>query len=510
MSAEQWIEGDSGREAAQPDHDVVIVGAGFGGMGAGIEFKRLGINDIAILEREDDLGGTWHVNHYPGLAVDIASVTYSYSFEPNPYWSRLFAPGAELKRYAEHVADKYDLRRHMRFGVVVERAEWDDEAGLWHVFTADGTMRTCRYFVTATGFLSQPHTPDFPGIDTFAGKIIHTTAWDEDHDFTGERAAIIGTGATAVQLIPEIAKRASGLTVFQRTPIWVVPKVDFAIPPVVQKIFARVPLTQRVARLVNTSLLELLMVFGVLHFKQTKPGNKGAALLAKAHLRMQVRDKETRRKLTPAYDFGCKRPTFSNSYFRTFNRPDVTLQTDSIARVEPDGIVTQNGTKVPIDTLVLATGFNLWDVNFPAMQVVGRGGRDLGKWWRDNRFQAFEGITVPRFPNFLSLNSPYSYSGLSYFTTIEGQMKHMRRLFGELRRRGDGIFEVTEAANTRFLDQVTDHLQSSVFYNGNCSASRSYYFNQHGEAALLRPNSTLGTLREMETFPLDSYTYSRR
>ena len=490
------------------DHDVVIVGAGFGGIGAAIEFKRQGLTELAILEREDDLGGTWHVNHYPGLAVDIASVTYSYSFEPNPHWSRLFAPGAELKAYAEHIADKYDLRRHMEFGTAVTRATWDDDGRFWTVQTADGRTRTARYLVTATGFLSQPHTPDFPGIDSFAGKIIHTTAWEDGYDVVGKRVAMIGTGATAVQLIPEIARTtAAALTVFQRTPIWVVPKIDFPIPRIVQQIFAAVPLTQRAARLVNTTLLEALMIFGVLHFKQAKLGNKAAAVLGKAHLRAQVRDAGTRRKLTPSYDFGCKRPTFSNTYFRVFNQPNVTLVTSSIERVEPDAIVTVDGVRTEIDTLVLATGFNLWDSNFPAFEIIGRQGRDLGRWWRAGRFQAYEGITVPRMPNLLSLNSPYSYSGLSYFTTIEGQMKHIARLFGELRRRGAEVFEVTEAANTRYLDRSTAALDSSVFYAGDCSGSRSYYFNQHGEATLLRPSSTLAGLREMSSFPLDDYTY---
>ncbi|GAA4641716.1 flavin-containing monooxygenase [Gordonia humi] len=492
----------------RPDHEAVIVGAGFGGMGAAIEMKRQGVTDIAILEREDDLGGTWHVNHYPGLAVDIASVTYSYSFEPNPDWSRLFAPGTELKAYAEHVADKYDLRRHMEFGVVVAGADWDDDAGVWTVRTEDGRAITARYLLTATGFLSQPYTPDFPGIDSFEGEIIHTTAWRDGYDFHGKRAAVIGTGATAVQLIPEIARTATHLTVFQRTPIWVVPKIDFPIPAPVRRLFGAVPLTQKAARAVNTSLLEALMVFGVLHYRQAKPGNQLAALLSKAHLRTQVRDAGTRRRLTPSYDFGCKRPTFSNHYFRVFNRPDVDLQTSSIVRVEPDGIVVDDGTKVEIDTLVLATGFNLWDVNFPAFAITGRNGRDLGKWWREGRFQAYEGITVPHFPNFLTLNSPYSYSGLSYFTTIEGQMRHMARLFGEMRRRGSDRFEVTEQANERFLDRATERLGDSVFYAGDCSGSRSYYFNQHGEATLLRPQSTLSTLREMDSFPLEDYTYA--
>ncbi|RMI30595.1 NAD(P)/FAD-dependent oxidoreductase [Nocardia stercoris] len=488
-------------------YDAVVVGAGFGGMGAGIQLDRMGLHDYVILEREDDLGGTWHVNRYPGLAVDIASVTYSYSFEPNPNWSRLFAPGDELEQYAHHVADTYDLRRRMRFGTTVSGARWDDENELWTVSIEGGETLTARYLLTATGFLSQPYTPPFPGIEDFAGTIVHTTAWDQDLNLTGRRVAIIGTGATAVQLVPELARAAAELTVFQRTPIWVVPKVDMPIPAAVRSLFAAVPATQRAARLVNTSALELLMVTGVLHYKQLKLGNKGAELLARAHLRRQVRDPETRRKLTPTYDFGCKRPTFSNTYFATFNEPHVRLETGSIDHVAADGIVTVGGHKTEIDTLVLATGFNLWDVNFPAIEVIGRDGVDLGKFWREHRFQAYEGITVPKFPNFLSLNSPYSYSGLSYFTTIEAQMKHMGRLFGEMRRRGARVFEVTEAANARFLDKVTDKLGSSVFYGGDCASSRSYYFNQHGEAALLRPNSTLTTHRHATHFPLDDYDY---
>jgi cation diffusion facilitator CzcD-associated flavoprotein CzcO len=490
-----------------PDHDVVIVGAGFGGLGAAIQFKRLGLTNLLILEREDDLGGTWHVKHYPGLAVDIASVTYSYSFEPNPYWSRLFAPGSELKRYAEYVADKYELRQYMRFNTVVDGARWDEDAQVWTVAVSGGETVTARYLVTATGFLSQPNTPDIEGIGTFAGKVIHTTAWDHGHDLTGERVAVIGTGATAVQLIPEIARTVAEMTVYQRTAIWVVPKIDTVIPRPVQELFARVPLTQRVARLANTSLLEMIMVAGVLHFKQAKLFNRAAARTAQRHLRRQVKDADLRRKLTPDYDFGCKRPTFSNTFYPTFNRPNVRLETDGIERIEPDGIVA-GGRKTEIDTLVLATGFNLWDVNFPAIEIIGRDGRNLGKWWRENRFQAYEGITVPSFPNYLTLASPYSYSGLSYFTTIETQMRHIARLFGEIARRDVQTFEVTPAANEEFLDRVTGKLDDSVFYAGDCAASRSYYFNQHGEAAILRPTSTINALREASRFPLEAYAYS--
>ncbi|HEX3900868.1 MAG TPA: NAD(P)/FAD-dependent oxidoreductase [Mycobacteriales bacterium] len=494
--------------AGKPDHDIVIVGAGFGGMGAAIELKRQGYDDILILDREDDLGGTWHVNHYPGLAVDIPSVTYSYSFEPNPFWSRLFAPGAELKRYAVHVADKYDLHRHMRFDASVDGAVWDAEDAVWVVNLAGGETLTTRFLITATGYLSQPYRPEIPGIDTYAGTVLHTSAWDNSADLTGKRIAVIGTGATGVQIIPELAKVAGDLTVYQRTAIWVTAKTDMPIPKRVQRLFARVPVTQRAARLVSTSLLELLMVAGVLKYRQLKRFNDRARTLAIRNLNKHIKDPVMREKLTPDYDFGCKRPTFSNEYYPAFNKPNVHLETTSIDRFESDGIVTSDGNKTEIDVLVLATGYNLWDVNFPAFEVIGREGRNLGKWWRDNRFCAYEGVSIPQFPNFLNLASPYSYSGLSYFTTIESQMMHLARLFGEVKRRNAPTFEVTEKANTDFLDRMTNLLGDSVFYNGSCSTARSYYFNPHGEAAILRPTSTLSTRREAKTFPLSAYSFN--
>jgi cation diffusion facilitator CzcD-associated flavoprotein CzcO len=485
--------------------DAVVVGAGFGGMGAAIQLKRLGLDNLVILEREDDLGGTWHVNRYPGLAVDIPSTTYSYWFEPNPYWSRIFAPGDELKRYADHVADKYEVRRYMRFGVTVEGARWDEEARVWRVALAGGETLTSRFLVTATGFLSQPNMPDIPGITGFDGKVVHTTDWDDNYDFTGRRVGIIGTGATAVQLIPKLAEMAADLTVYQRTPIWVVPKVDFAIPERVQNLFARFPLAQRAGRFITDWMFELLMVTAVLNFRRFNRLNVVASDIAKIHRFASIRDKALRAKLTPDYDFGCKRPTYSNDYYRTFTLPHVHLETDGIERIESDGIVNADGHKTVIDTLVLATGFDLWDANFPAIEVVGREGRNLGKWWRDNRFQAYQGVTIPYFPNFLSLASPYAFSGLSFFNTMEYQMRHMDRLFTELQRRGGSTFEITEDANTRFLDRMTELLEDSVFYAGDCASSRSYYFNHSGEATLLRPTSTHNAVSEASEFPLSDY-----
>ncbi|HNI71689.1 MAG TPA: NAD(P)/FAD-dependent oxidoreductase, partial [Marmoricola sp.] len=279
-------------------HDAVIIGAGFGGMGAAIQLRRLGYDDLVILDREDDLGGTWHVNHYPGLAVDIPSSTYSYSFEPNPYWTRLFAPGTELKKYAEHVADKYDLRRHMRFGMVVKRATWHEEDQHWEVETESGESIRGTYILTATGFLSQPKLPDIPGIDEFRGKVIHTADWDHSYDLNWKRAAVIGTGATAVQLIPTIADQLSELTVYQRTAIWVSPKPDLPVPAPVRSVFAALPLSQRAVRLVGSSILEVMMVAGVLHYKKLPAANNMGANLCRSHLKRQIKDRELRRKLT--------------------------------------------------------------------------------------------------------------------------------------------------------------------------------------------------------------------
>ena len=487
--------------------DVIIVGAGFGGIGAAIQLKRLGYENFVILDRESDLGGTWHVNHYPGLAVDVPTTSYSYWFEPNPNWSRLFSTGAEIKQYAHDVADKYDVPRHMRFNTTVEGARWDEEAKVWRVALAGGDTLTTRHLITATGLLSQPQTPDIPGIAGFQGKVIHTTAWDDSYDPRNRRIAVIGTGATAVQVIPELAKTAAEVTVYQRTPIHVVPKFDVPIPKRAKRLFSKVPLTQRAIRLVTNAIYEFFAAVGLndhkLLFRRLLIA---AADLAKMHRFASVRDKELRAKLRPDYDFGCKRPTFSNSYYRIFTKPHVHLVTSGIDHFERDAIIANDGTKTVIDTLVLATGFDLWEANFPAIEIIGRHDRNLGKWWRDTRFQAYQGISMPYFPNFLSLASPYAQLGLNFFNTVEYQMRHMDRLFGEVKRRGAMTFEVTEDANTRYLDRMTELVGHSVFNLGNCASSRSYYFNPSGEATLLRPMPTRTAVREASRFPLSDYT----
>jgi cation diffusion facilitator CzcD-associated flavoprotein CzcO len=274
-------------------------------------------------------------------------------------------------------------------------------------------------------------------------------------------------------------------------------------------LFARVPLTQRAIRAVTDAIYEFFIYVG-LHHRQLffRRLNIGASDLAKLHRFLSVRDPELRAKLTPDYDFGCKRPTFSNNYYRIFTKPHVHLQNSGIERIESDAIIANDGSRTPIDALVLATGFDLWEANFPAIEIVGRQGRNLGKWWRETRFQAYQGITVPYFPNYLSLASPYAFLGLNFFNSMEYQMRHMDRLFGEIKRRGATTFEVTEEANTRYLDRMTDLIGDSVFAVGNCATSRSYYFNPSGEAALLRPMSTRTAIKEASEYPLSDYEIS--
>ncbi|MGH8528712.1 MAG: flavin-containing monooxygenase [Nevskiales bacterium] len=490
------------------DHEAVIVGTGFGGMGAAIQLGRQGIKSILMLDRADDLGGTWYLNTYPGLAVDIASLSYSYSFEPNPYWSRLYAPGREIMAYANHIADKYGLRQYMRFKVTVEKVAYDEAGKFWTVYLTGQKPVTTRFLILATGFLSQPKKPDIPGVDSFAGKVIHTAEWDHSFDLTGKRTAMIGTGASAVQVLPKLVRQVAHMDVYQRTAIWVLPKNNPRFSPVLQKTFARFPIVQRLFRFISDSILEFVMVAGVLHNRQfpflTKAVEKGS----RKFLELQVKDPVLREKLTPKYSFGCKRPTFSNHYYKTFTLPHVELVTDSIAKIEPDAIVTMDGKRRPIDVLVLATGFNLWEKgNFPAFDVFGKKGVELGDWWNRNHYQSYEGITVPGFPNLFSIHGPYGYSGFCYFNTIENQMRHIKRCLGEMQRRGANFFEVTEEGKDAYMATMKKRDADTVFTAGNCAGSNSYYFNQHGEATLLRLSSSWRAARQSRSFPLSHYVF---
>lgn len=494
------------QQVVAPDHEVVVVGAGFGGLGAAIALRRLGIESLLILERDTDVGGTWHANTYPGIAVDIASLTYSFSFEQNPFWSRRFAPGHELSAYARQVAEKYDLRRHLRFGQHVEQVVYDQAHKLWRISIAGQPPVTARVLVLATGYLSRPKRPDIPGIENFAGKVIHTAAWDHQCELAGKRVAVIGTGATSVQLVPELAKVVAQLDVYQRTATWIAYKPDAKISSWLQRVYAKLPFLQRMLRFFNASALDMVYVAAVLHHRRLPLLTKLAERMLLLHLRAAVPDPELRARLTPRYALGCKRPTFSNAYYPTFMKPHVKLVTDPIARIEADGIVTQRGDKREIDVLVLATGFKVWERD-TFHSIIGKDGVELRDHWRATRYGAYEGITLPGFPNLFYLPSPYSYTGLSFFFTIEGQMKHIARCMRELRARRASSFEVTLQAYDGYVDAMVARGQQTVFMRNSCASSFSYYFDPHGQPSLVRPMSAAeGHLRH-RFFPLRHYRF---
>lgn len=495
--------------SAGPAHEVIIVGAGFGGMGAAIALRRLGITSIAILDRNSDVGGTWHANTYPGIAVDIASVTYSYSFEQNPYWSRTYAPGQELSAYARHVADKYDLRRHMRFGQSVEQVVYDETNKLWSIVVeAAGERRTltARVLVLATGYLSRPKLPDIPGVERFAGKLIHSAAWDHDYPLAGKRVAVIGTGATSVQLVPELANMAATLDVYQRTPIWVARKPDGLVATWKRELFAKLPIVQRVLRFLNASFTDLAYAAAVLQHKRMPLLTHVAEQACLKHLEASVSDAALREQLTPRYAFGCKRPTFSNTYYPTFTLPHVTLVTDPIERIEEDGIVTRSGVKREIDALVLATGFKVWERD-SFHSIIGKAGVELRDHWESTQYASYEGITIAGFPNLFYLPAPYSYTGLSFFFTIEGQMKHIARCLSAMRVRGATSFEVKAEAQDAYVSAMAARGKQSVFMRRSCAGSHSYYFDRHGQPSLVRPMTAAEGLFRQRFFPLRDYHF---
>lgn len=499
--------------AADPrvDYEVAVIGAGIGGIGAGIKLKQAGLESFVVLERAADLGGTWRDNTYPGVAVDITSLTYSFSFEPNPDWSRVFAPGAELQAYLRHCADKYGLGPHFRFGVAITTAAFDPAVDAWRLTTGGGEVVTARYVIAATGGLTQPKLPDIAGLETFAGRTVHTARWDHACDLSRQRVGVIGTGASAVQVIPAIAPVVKQLHVFQRTPIWIVPKPDAEIPAWVRQLFRQQPVTQASARVVATALTELVMVLSVVYNRQAPWVVQGLEHLCRAHLRRQVPDPGLQARLTPRYGFGCKRPSFSNDYWRTFNRPNVELVTDPIERITPTGLQTRDGRAREIDVLVLATGFRVFEKgNIPTFPVIGRNGAELGEFWHQHRYQAYEGASVPGFPNYFTILGPYAFTGSSWFAGVEAQTTHALRCIQEARRRQATCVEVRRDVHDAYFRDILRRQRNTVFFNNDCSGAHSYYFDHHGDAPFLRPSSGYEMLWHARHFDLDHYRYTTR
>ncbi|MGW4535517.1 flavin-containing monooxygenase [Nocardia sp. NPDC004340] len=501
---------------APVDHDIVVVGAGFSGIGLGIQLKRAGFHDFTILDAADGVGGVWRHNVYPGIAVDIPSTTYSYSFEPNPDWSQLFAPGAELRAYAERCTDKYGLRDHLRLGVRVQSAHFDEAGTAWRVNTDQGVI-TARFLVSAVGPLDSLSYPDIKGIEEFGGEIMHTARWDDSVSIAGKRVGIIGTGASSLQVTPEIAPIVEHLDIYQRTPIWVIPKPNTAMPPLARALFRRAPAAQRVLRAGTNTIAEVIMTAGAVYHTRLPFLVRTVERTCLRHLENQVDDPETREKLTPNYAFGCKRPSFSSTYLPTFNRPNVDLVTDRIDHITKDGIVTvatdpatgeTTETLRRLDTLILATGFKTLDRGgVPAFPVHGVGGVELGAHWYEHRYRNYEGISTPLAPNFWLMNGPWSVAGTSWFAVIESGCAHILRCLTEARHRGAHRMVVKQSAMDDYMASMYKKVRHTVFAQPSCANANSYYFDHHRDAPFVRPVSGPALWLASRTFDLDDYEY---
>ena len=487
-----------------PDHRVLIIGAGFSGIGAAIKLDAAGLHDYLIVEAGAEAGGTWYWNTYPGIAVDIPSFSYQFSFEQSPDWTRTYAPGRELKAYADHCVAKYGVGERIRFNTTVTGAAFDEDADMWRLTTDAGEI-TARFLINAAGVLTDPKLPDIDGVGDFAGVTMHTARWDHSQSLAGKRVAIIGTGASAVQVIPEIAPIVKQLNVFQRTPIWCFPKADVALPPPA-RLAMRIPGGRTAQRLLSQAYVEVTFPLSAQYYTVFPIANRAEAA-ARRYLRQQVRDPVVRDKLTPRYAVGCKRPGFHNTYLSTYNRDNVRLVTDPIAKITRSGVVTADGDEHDVDVLILATGFNVMDIDSTTFALTGVGGRSLAGFWNENRMQAYEGVSIPGFPNFFCVCGPYGYVGSSYFALIETQTRHIVRCLTRADRHGAHRVEVRSEANDRYFAEMMRKRHRQIFWQDSCAAANSYYFDKNGDVPL-RPATTLAADWRSRRFDLDDYAFT--
>ena len=423
---------------------VVIVGAGFGGLAAAIELRRHGFDDVTVLERAPGIGGTWRYNDYPGCACDVPSHLYSFSFAQRRHWSRLCSPQAEILRYLEEVAREEGVDRLVQYGVDVVSCSWD--AG-WTVVAADGRTWRADAVIIATGQLHQPSVPRLEGIDEFGGVSFHSSRWDHSVDLHGKRVAVIGTGASAVQFVPEVAQQAGRLYVFQRTGNWFLPRRNRAYPGVVRAVIRYVPGVQAFRRRFIYYYAETLTMM----IRNPRTVGRVGRLRSTLFMRWQLRDPEVRRKAWPDYTFGCKRVLFSSHYLPALQRPNVSLVVDSIARLTATGIVTADGVEREVDCVIWGTGFKTTEFMFP-MEIVGAGGRSLREEWSQGA-HAHLGVCVPGFPSLFLMYGPNTNtSGGSIVFYEETQAAYIRQALSELRSRRAASVSVraeVEAASDR-------------------------------------------------------------
>jgi cation diffusion facilitator CzcD-associated flavoprotein CzcO len=469
---------------------IVIIGAGFAGLGMGIRLKQAGESDFVILERAADVGGTWRDNSYPGCAVDVQSHLYSFSFAPNPEWSQVYSPQAEIWDYIKTVCAGHGVMPHVRYGHEVTAADWDESAGRWTVESTGGTF-DAQFVISGMGPLSNPVPPAIAGLDTFEGHMFHSARWDHDHDLRGERVAVIGTGSSAAQFVPEIQPRVEKLSVFQRTPGWTFPRLNRHITDAERALYRRLPAAQKVVR-ARQYLYRELVGFLVHHPRLIES-------ISRARLRRQVRDRELRAKLTPNYRMGCKRIIVTDDFIPALTKPNVDVVTSPITEVRAHSIVTADGAEHEVDTVILGTGFQVMPVADP---LTGRDGVALAKRWSTRR-EAYLGTTVAGYPNYFMLVGPNTGTGhTSILLYLEVQIEYILQALQHMGRVGAGVIDVRPEVQDAYNADLQGRLDGSVWTDGGC---RSWYLDPDGGTSVLWPGHTFSFRKALKRFTPSDY-----
>jgi cation diffusion facilitator CzcD-associated flavoprotein CzcO len=469
---------------------LAIIGSGFSGLATAAELKRSGRDDFVILERAHDVAGTWRDNTYPGCACDVPSHLYSFGFAPNPEWSSTFSPQPEIYAYIRRVAEEQGLMSHVCFGIEVERASWDDEQAVWQLTTSAGGI-TARAIASAAGPLSEPAIPDIPGLRDFKGTLFHSATWDHEHDLSGERVAVIGTGASAIQFVPQIQPKVAQLHLFQRTPAWIMPRPDRPVTRLERFVYRRFPAAQIAMRNAIYWGRELFAI-PMLHHRLSKIIERAG----KRHLAHQVNDPDLRAKLTPRYSPGCKRILVSNDYLPSLGNANVELVTDGIAEVREHSVVDRNGVEREVDTIILGTGFHVTDLPI-AERVRGRDGRTLAEVW-DGTLQALRGTAVAGFPNLFFVLGPNT--GLGHTSVVlmaEAQAGYIRQALEHMERAGVAAIEPRQEAQDTWNAEIQRKSQGTVWLNGGC---QSWYIDRNGKNSTLWPDHTFKFFAAMKRF----------
>jgi cation diffusion facilitator CzcD-associated flavoprotein CzcO len=479
---------------------VAIIGTGFSGLGMAIRLKKEGEHDFVLLERAGDIGGTWRDNTYPGCRCDVPSHLYSFSFAPNPNWSSTFSPQAEILDYLRETAAKHGVLPHVRFETELLSADWDEDERLWQIETSKEAM-TAEVLIAAQGPLSDPSLPAVPGIETFEGKAFHSAQWDHEHDLTDERVAVIGTGASAIQFVPEIQPKVAKLHVLQRTAPWVIPHRNRPMKRWERAIYRLFPLAQLAMRAGIYWARESF----VLQFRHRAIGRL-LERIPMAHMRKQIKDPELRRKLTPDYSIGCKRILPTNEWYPALAKPNVEVVTGGLTEVRPRSVVAEDGSEREVDTIIFGTGFHVTDVPI-ADRVTGRDGRTLTETWNGS-MQAYKGTTVAGFPNLFFLVGPNTGLGhTSIVFIIESQIAYVLDALRTMRRHGARTLEVREGAQAAYNAELDRMTEGTVWVSGGCT---SYYIDRNGHNSALWPTYTWPFRQRTREFDATAYALGVR